>query len=161
MAPLSQIGKVLDRARAVANEYYQLTGRPLGITGEMGEYQAARLLGLELAPARAPGYDAVDKSGRKFQVKTRCIDADSPRRAQRVGAIKLDHEWHAVLLVLVDRKFDAVGIWEAGREEIMAALAVPGSKARNERGALAVSKFKSIGRQVWPVTKTQAISPKA
>jgi hypothetical protein len=25
-----------------------------------------------------------------------------------------------------------------------------GSKARNERGALAISKFKSIGRRVWP-----------
>ena len=30
------------------------------------------------------------------------------------------------------------------------ALTAPGSKARNERGALAVSKFKQIGRQIWP-----------
>jgi hypothetical protein len=40
----------------------------LGITGEIGEYEAARLLGLRLASAREPGYDAVDeRTGRKFQ----------------------------------------------------------------------------------------------
>jgi hypothetical protein len=27
----------------------------------------------------------------------------------------------------------------------------PGSKSRNERGALGVSKFIAIGAQVWPV----------
>jgi hypothetical protein len=43
------IGAVLERARAAAVDYYQLTGKPLGITGEYGEYIAARELKLELA----------------------------------------------------------------------------------------------------------------
>src|SRR5438874_1729828 len=40
--------KVLDllqRAKLLAKEYYQLTGRPLGVTGEIAEYEAVRLLG--------------------------------------------------------------------------------------------------------------------
>jgi hypothetical protein len=54
------------------------------------------------------------------------------------------------LLVLLDEDFDATAIYEADRAAIEAALLEPGSKARNERGALAVSKFKSIGRKIWP-----------
>jgi hypothetical protein len=54
------------------------------------------------------------------------------------------------LLVILDVDFRATGIWQAEREAITAAIAAPGSKVRNERGALAVSKFKSIGRKIWP-----------
>jgi type I restriction modification DNA specificity protein len=35
------------------------------------------------------------------------------------------------------------------REAVLAALAARGSKARNERGALGVAKFKAIGRLRW------------
>ena len=52
-------------------------------------------------------------------------------------------------MVLLDSTFSATEIWEADRAPILAALAAPGSKARNERGALAVAKFKSIGRLRW------------
>jgi hypothetical protein len=54
-----------------------------------------------------------------------------------------------VLLVLLDETFEATAIYEADRPAVEAALLAPGSKARNERGALAVSKFKSIGRRIW------------
>jgi hypothetical protein len=52
-------------------------------------------------------------------------------------------------MVLLDINFDAIAIYEAERQAVLDALAAPGSKARNERGALAVSKFKSIGRLRW------------
>ena len=54
-------------------------------------------------------------------------------------------------MVLLNEKFEATEIWEAKRSAILAALAEPGSKARNERGALGVSKFKSIGKRRWPL----------
>jgi len=145
------IAAVLERARVVAIDYYKLTGKPLGITGELGEYEAARLLGLRLAPAREAGYDAVDAEGRRYQIKARCINENGLRKSQQVGSIKLTHPWDAVLLVILDTDFRATGIWEAERSAIAAAIAAPGSKARNDRGALAVSKFKSIGRRIWPV----------
>lgn len=43
---------MLERARAAAIDYYKLTGKLLGVTGEIGEYEAARLLDLKLAAAR-------------------------------------------------------------------------------------------------------------
>jgi hypothetical protein len=52
--------------------------------------------------------------------------------------------------VLLNDQFRPLEIYEAERAAIEEALRAPGSKARNERGALAVSKFKSISRKVWP-----------
>ena len=46
--------EILRDAKALAREYYQLTGKPLGVTGEVAEYEAARLLGVELGPATTP-----------------------------------------------------------------------------------------------------------
>ncbi|MFQ5958737.1 MAG: hypothetical protein ACE5LF_05145 [Alphaproteobacteria bacterium] len=148
---LERIGEVLDRARHAAIDYFKLTGKPLGITGEIGEYEVARLLGLELAEAREPGYDATDRTGKRFQIKARRI-LQTGKKTQHVGSIRLDHEWDAVLLILLDQEFQPTEIWEVDRQVVEETLREPGSKARNERGALAVSKFKSIGRQVWTAT---------
>lgn len=71
------------------------------------------------------------------------------KRGQRLGSIDVSKEFDAVLLVLVDEDLDAFVIYEAGRAAVLAALAAPGSKARNERGALSVSKFRAIGHVVW------------
>lgn len=148
--PLGEIGEVLQRAKQAAIDYYRLTGKPLGVTGEVGEYEAARILGLTLADARAPGYDATDQSGRRYQIKARAFSDAGRRKSQRLGAIKLDHAWEAVLLVLMDENLGTLEIWEAERSSVAEALSAPGSKARNERGALAVSSFKRIAKRVWP-----------
>jgi hypothetical protein len=66
-----------------------------------------------------------------------------------LGSIRIDKEWDAVLMVLLDQNLDAVAIYQAERAAIEAALGAPGSKARNERGAMAVSKFRSIGKFRW------------
>lgn len=148
--PLGEIVEILARAKQVGAEYYQLTGKPLGITGEVGEYEAARLLGLSLADARAPGYDAIDQFGRRYQIKARALSEAGRRKSQRVGSIKVEHEWNSVLLVIMNEVFETLEIWEAERNAVVQALTAPGSKARNRRGALSVSKFKQIGKRVWP-----------
>ena len=147
---LEEIGKVIRAAKKAAKRYYQLTGRPLGITGEVAEYEAAQKLELDLAKVRQAGYDATRKDGSKVQIKGRRILSDS-NPGQRVGRINLDKEWDVVVLVLLDEDFEPIEIYEAQRPKITAALQAPGSKSRNERGALSVSKFKSIaGKPVWP-----------
>ncbi len=37
------------KARSIAIDYYLLTEKPLGITGEVGEFEAARILSLTLS----------------------------------------------------------------------------------------------------------------
>lgn len=147
---LEEVGKVIRRAKVLAKKYYALTGRPLGITGEVAEYEASRLLDLELMPARYPGCDALRKRGKrveKLQIKGRCVI--KPKAGQRMGAINLKKPWDAVLLVMLDKDFEPTAIYEASRRRVTKALLAPGSKARNERGALSVSKFIAIGNSVW------------
>ncbi len=144
------VATLLEQARAIAIDYYRATGKPLGITGEVGEYEAARLLDLELAVAREAGFDALDREGRRLQIKSRSIPLSKKLVGQRMGSIDLGKPWDAVLLILMDEVFSPVAIYEADRAAITDALERPGSKARNERGALAITKFRSIGRQVWP-----------
>jgi len=146
-----EIGRVLRSAKRLARRYYTLTGRPLGITGEIAEYEAVRLLKLERSPVRQSGYDAIRRrKGKltKLQVKARCI-LDPSKPGQRIGQIRLDREWDAVLLVILDRDLEPVAIHEAGRRAVAKALLTPGSKARNQRGALALNQFRRIARCVW------------
>ncbi|MBZ0291590.1 MAG: hypothetical protein K8L99_03390 [Anaerolineae bacterium] len=145
---LQHLVPIIAEAKRLAIEYRRITGRPLGVTGEIAEYEAARLLNLRLAPVRQSGYDAIRDDGTRLQIKARCI-LDDAKPGQRVGGIKLEKEWDAVLLVLLDSQYEPINIYEANRLEITTALLAPGSRARNERGALGVSKFKSIGTLVW------------
>jgi hypothetical protein len=148
---LEQLGPLIDATKRIAKRYRALTGRPLGITGEVAEYEAARLLGLDLATVRQAGYDAVRHSGdvdERLQIKGRCVLSNKP--GQRLGRLDLGKEWDAVLLVLLDADLGPISIHEVPRAAVEAALRAPRSRARNERGALSVSKFKSIGQQVWP-----------
>lgn len=46
------IEDLINEAKRIASKYYQITGRPLGITGEVGERTAASVLGLKLADVR-------------------------------------------------------------------------------------------------------------
>jgi len=143
--------KILAEAKKLAQQYRALTGRPLGVTGEVAEYEAARIPGVTLTPARQAGYDAVEvRNGQevRLQIKGRCV-LEGSKPGQRVGSIDIKKEFDAVLLVLLDSDFEATAIYEATREAVIDALTKPGSKSRNERGALGVSRFKSIGFLRW------------
>lgn len=138
----------IEAAKIVARRYRELTGRPMGITGEVGEVLAAQLLGLTLADVRQAGYDALAPGGRRVQIKARCV-LPNTNSGQRVGAIRLDHEWDTVALILMNQDFEPLEIFEADRGAVECELLRPGSRARNERGVLAVSKFKAIGERRW------------
>lgn len=147
---VDEISAILGRAKELAKEYRRLTCKPLGITGEVAEFAAASILGLELADARQPGYDAIRNDNgvqTKIQIKGRCLQ-DNPKPGQRIGSIQLDREWDIVLLVLMDEYLDVSSIYEATRPAIQEALQSSCSKAL-KRGALPVSKFKKIGKLVW------------
>jgi hypothetical protein len=145
--------EILQQVKRLAQEYRALTGKPLGVTGEVAEYEAARLLGLELTAARHEGYDAVERANgvsRKLQIKGRCLQPQS-KPGQRLGRIDVSKDWDAILMVLLDANLEATRIYEAERDAVIGALAAPGSRARNERGALGVNKLKAIGRLRWPL----------
>ena len=53
------------------------------------------------------------------------------------------------MLVLMDENLEAFEIYEATREDIMAAVADSKVSNRNKRGAMSIAKFKMISRLAW------------
>jgi hypothetical protein len=108
-----RVAAILGKVKALAAEYYRETGRPLGATAEIAEFEAARILGLDLASVRQPGYDAVRAKGqpKRIQIKGRRLVTKNP--GQRIGKIDMKHPWDSVMLVLLGESFQATAIYEA------------------------------------------------
>jgi hypothetical protein len=73
-----QVMGILAQAKRLAQQYREVTGKPLGITGEVAEFEAARILGLELTPARTAGYDAIERSQRARRAGRDQVQGDRP-----------------------------------------------------------------------------------
>ena len=143
--------KLISEARRLAAEYRKATGKPLGISGEIAEFDAADKLNLEISQEKAAGYDAIGKGsreGKRIQIKGRAV-FDEKKSGQRIGQLKIDQEWDLVVLVIMDENYDAVEIYEVSREIIMDALSESKSSNRNKRGAMSLAKFKIISNLVW------------
>jgi hypothetical protein len=151
-----EIEALLQEAKRIACKYYRLTKKPLGVTGEVAEYEAAKHLKLKLAVARTPFFDAIgNEDGREilYQIKGRAVDRGALRRG-RVGSIKLNGEFDAVLLVLLDKEtLDAIEIWKASKQSIIDRIAGLVGAAPTQRNALSISQFVSQAtpaEKVWP-----------
>ena len=146
------VDKLISEARRIAADYRRATGKTLGgVTGEIAENDAARLLDLELAADKNSGYDAIGRgkrAGKKIQIKGRAI-FDQAKSGQRIGQLKVNQEWDSVVLVLMNEDFEPVEIFEAERSELMDSLDETSDSKRNKRGAMSVSRFKHLARLVW------------
>jgi hypothetical protein len=149
-----RIRGILANVKSLAVEYYRLTGRPLGVTGEVAERVAAELLGLKLRDARTVGFDAL-RGTERIQIKGRAY-GEKAKPGQRISRMKRNAPCDTVLLVLLDNlDLEVREMWEAPYASVCECLERPGSKAR-ERGALSVSEFKRIPRVrcVWPEARS-------
>ena len=143
--------KLIAQARQLAAEYRRTMGKPLpGISTEIAEFDAMRLLGLAPRPAGEEiGYDAVDpaREGKRIQIKARTI-FDEDKGGQRVGQLKMGQEWDSVVLVLMDESYEPYEIYEADRGDLEEYAEQAGSR-KARKGALSVARFKIIGRLLW------------
>ncbi|MCG6865831.1 MAG: hypothetical protein LJE58_10450 [Thiogranum sp.] len=146
------VDKLISEARRLAAEFRRTTGKPLpGVSGEIAEHDAARLLSLKICEDRSLGYDAVgegNREGKRIQIKARVI-FDEEKSGQRVGQLRLDHDWDSVLLVIMDDDYEPFEIYEAERDDIMDAMDEAASSNRKKRGAMSVARFKILSRLVW------------
>lgn len=145
------VDKLIAEARRIAAAYRRATGRSLaGVSAEICQHDAARLLDLELCQPPAGGYDAVGRgarAGRRIQIKGRAI-FDETRGGHRIGQLRLEREWDSVVLVLMDENFEPFEIHEAERADIERDLETSASR-RRARGAMSVARFRHLGRLVW------------
>lgn len=141
--------KLIAQARQLAAEYRRTMGKPLpGISNEIAEHDAVRLLGLEAKAGNEVGWDAVDPhSGNRIQIKSRTI-FDESKSGQRIGQLKLNQDWDAVVLVLMDENYEPYEIYQALRDDLLDYVDAS-SSGRAKRGAMSVARFKIIGELVW------------
>lgn len=150
--------KLIAQARVLAAEYRRTMGKPLpGISSEIAEHDAVKLLNLEPHTTGEGGYDAVDpaRGGKRIQIKSRTI-FDESKSGQRIGQMKLDKEWDSVLLVLMDEEYEPYEMYEAERSDILEFIDQT-SSGRSKRGAMSVARFKIIGRLAW--TRENGLEP--
>ncbi len=155
---LYAVDKLIGQARQLAAEYRRTMGKPLpGISSEIAEHDAIRLLHLTPKTEPVGGYDATDpkRDNKRIQIKSRTI-FDESKTGQRIGQVKLDQPWDSVVLVLMDENYEPCEIYEAERDEIETFMK-KSSSSRAKRGALSVARFKIIGRLVW--TREDGLEP--
>lgn len=144
------VDKLIEQARQLAADYKRMTDKPLpGVSNEIAEHDAAKLIGLELCKDRSAGFDAerIASTGpQRIQIKARTIFNDN-YRGQRLGQLKLDKEWDSVVLVLMNDDYMPVEIFEAARHDIFDNL--NDNSGRMKRGAMSVAKFRNIATLVW------------
>lgn len=92
--------RAAERARRAAIDELIALGavRSHVLVGDLGEQIAARFYGVDLAPAFTPGYDLVDREGRRVQVKTLRATPTRPRTI--IGEVK--HPCDVVLAIRLD-----------------------------------------------------------
>jgi hypothetical protein len=141
--------KLIAQARQLAAEYRRTMGKPLpGISNEIAEHDAVRLLELEPNPSADLGWDAtVPETGHRLQIKSRTI-FDESKSGQRIGQLKMNQEWDAVILVLMDEDYEPYEIYQAERT-VLAEYVEASSGSRAKRGAMSVARFKIIGELIW------------
>jgi len=146
------VDKLIGEARRLAAEFRRTTGKPLpGVSGEIAEHDAARLLDLGICDDRSLGYDAIGqgaREGKRIQIKARVI-FDEEKSGQRVGQLKLEQDWDSVVLVIMDENYEPFEIYEAEREDIIEVMEEAARSNRKKRGAMSVARFKIISRLVW------------
>ena len=141
------VDKLITQARRLAKEYRQVTGKTLPVTGEIAINDAIRLLGMAAASELNCGFDAVlqyQQQKLRVQIKGRAI-VNSKRSGHRLGQLKLEQDWDAIVLVIMDVDYETSEIYLAERETMMEAI----NESKNKRGSISIARFKIIGELLW------------
>ena len=130
---------VLAELKSIALQYFTEFGHRLPITGELGELLVCEKLGLiKVQSTHNPGFDAVDKGGNKYQIKTAVLmekeyDVSTYKYMQGRNAVTNKQtrthtyasfsqvkigDWDDILFCLVSEQFEVLEIWGASQEEL-------------------------------------------
>ena len=142
--------KLIEETRKLAAEFRRTTGTMLPVSCEIARHDVSQHLDLELNKKPSAGFDAIgrnEREGLRIQIKSRVV-GDSVKPGHRIGQLNTDSDWDLVILSLMDDEFEPLEMYQASREEIIAAVEDANSN-RKKRGALSVAKFKIIGKLVW------------
>lgn len=143
------VDKLIAETRRIAKEYRLATGKTLPVTPEIAINDAISILELLPNNGNIPGYDATYERGEerlKVQIKGRAIFNDK-KQGHRLGQLKTEQQWDAIVLVIMNADFMPVEIYMAKRDVILHELEE--KKKSNKKGAMTLAKFKLISELLW------------
>lgn len=135
---------LVEALRQLAQQWKQRFGRGLGVTPELAEVYACQKLGLKRMPSGNQGFDAIDREGKRYQIKGRAPNrGDIVNPAGRVGRF-VNFDFNYALLVMLGSDLRLREILRADAES----LKVEQAKVRNERAGIHVATFQKIGERL-------------
>ena len=90
----------------LALKYDSIFGKKLNVTGEIGEILVCHKLGLKMVSDGYSTFDAVDRDGKRVQIKARHSDKDDielPKEGSTIS--KISHSFDYLILVILDRNY--------------------------------------------------------
>ncbi len=120
--------------------YEKVSGRKLGITGEVGEIIVCSRLKLNLLsnPISA-GYDAVDTRGNKYQIKARRGGSSNP--GAKIGSFS-KHKFDYAVLVILDDNYKLVAMYKVSYKKILPVI------ESSKRRAPTLRKFIKLSQKI-------------
>lgn len=143
------VDKLITETRRIAKEYRLATGKVLPVTPEIAINDAISILDLIPNNDTSKAYDAVFEHGDerfKVQIKGRAI-FNEKRQGHRIGQLKLEQEWDAIILVIMNADFMPQEIYMAKRQDILEEL--EDKQLTNKKGPMTIAKFKLISELLW------------
>lgn len=136
---LPAIERIVKKFIPLAIKYEKVSGKPLGITAEVGEVIAARKLRLVLEPPRTPGYDA-SKNGYHYQIKTRRVNELNARaKVKKLGSFS-NHRFHYAVLVILDKRYQLIAIYQTSFSRVRSVIQQVNRRNPSIRQFIRVSK---------------------
>jgi hypothetical protein len=143
------VDKLIAETRRIAKEYRLATGKTLPVTPEIAINDAISILDLLANDGNISGYDAIYAKGEerlKVQIKGRVI-FNEKKQGHRIGQLKIEQQWDAIILVIMNADFMPEEIYIAKRDVILHELEE--KKKNNKKGAMTLAKFKIISELLW------------
>lgn len=143
------VDKLISETRRIAREYRIATGKVLPVTPEIAINDAVSILNMLPNSESLPGYDAIynyEGEALKVQIKGRAV-FNEKRQGHRIGQLKLDQAWDAIVLVILNSDFMPEEIYMAKREVLLSELKE--SQLANKKGPMTIAKFKLISDLIW------------
>ncbi len=141
------VDKLIAETRRIAKEYRLATGKTLPVTPEIAINDAISILDLLPNDENIPGYDAIYARGEerlKVQIKGRTIFSEK-KQGHRIGQLKIEQQWDAIILMIMNADFMPEEIYMAKRDVILHEL----EEKSNKKGAMTLAKFKIISELLW------------
>lgn len=143
-----QVEALLKEAKTLAIQYRNLSGKSLGITAEVAEFEASQKLKCSICPARTAGHDLIDCEGLKVQVKGRVIPDNRSHRVPNILKNTLEKPWDYVVLVLFDDQYNVTGFYKADERTVEEELNKERPKGGQKRRDMPVSDFIAIATKI-------------